>query len=263
MRDCLIASPAQGRFCGLELTHADVPGNRVRIRLPEGIVFYEESAAFGILTCGHTPTDWWHADDGRLSHRRVLEDTFEYEVFARPAGDTLDMRATVRNISSRTLTRIEFSPCIQLADAPRFRDLNLTRTFYHADGALLSVADADRPNDPAKVQVSVTSDLGFRWTLSDAEEGYGWGLASPDADAPFIAVTADGGTGSLGTWWDKGATLCSNVNPEAGIFCIHAEPYFGTLALGASRTRRGKLVWSADASLDGLWKRCRRFGENA
>lgn len=259
MRDRLAASPAEGDFCGLELTHPHFPQHRVRMRLPEGIVFYDEGGAFAILMCGHTPTDWSRAHDGTLSHRRTLDDTFEYQVFAKPSGDTLHLRATVTNVSSRALTRIEFSPCIQLAAAPHLKDPALNRTFYHADGALLSVADARRPNDPTKVQLSVTADLGFRWTLSDAEQHYGWGLASPDADAAFIATVAADAKGAIATWWQTGATLCTNVNPDSAIFCIHAEPYIGTLAPGQSRTLTGQLVWSADASIDALWARWRRF----
>lgn len=261
MRDSLTACPAEEDCCGLVLTHAHFPEHRVRMRLPEGIVFYEESGEFGILTGARMPTDWSQADDGTLSHQRTLENTFEYEVFAKPAGDTLDMRATVTNVSSRTLTRIEFSPCIQLAGAPRLKDPDLTRTFYHAEGGFTAIADAKRPNDPTKVQVSVTSDLGFRWTLSDAEEGYGWGLASPDADAAFIATVASDAQGAIATWWRTGATLCTNVNPHSAIFCIHAEPFIGALAPGESQTAIGQLVWSADASLEQVWNQCRRFQE--
>ncbi|MFH0964041.1 MAG: hypothetical protein V2A58_08510 [Planctomycetota bacterium] len=270
--------PVPGDFCGLDLSHDAFPQDRIRFWFPEGIVYYDDEGVFHIIDMGRSRPHWTRSPAGVLSHRRRWE-IVEYEVSAIPAGETLELRATVTNVSPRPLHRVDLAPCVQLASAPSLDDTSMTRTFYRAQGRFLAIADADRPNDPRKNQVSVTPDLGFRWTLGEAEISYGWGLASPDADAGFIAVLgADPATApasppplktqassltpqasslfprsALATYWARAATLANNS--ASPIHCVHAEPYFDTLAPGASSSNSGELLWRRQSSLEDLWQR--------
>jgi len=249
--------PIDEGMCGLTLTHDAFPDEAIRYRYPEGLVYYDEDGEFRIFAWGNVAPDWHAHGDGTLSHRRRWEDTVDYEVRARPTGDVLALSATVTNVSVRPMTRIELAPCIQLGGAGSLDDPAMARTFYHADGEFVAMNHAHRPNDPGKNQVSVTSDLGFRWSRSVPESDYGWGMASPDADAGLVAVLARAGRGGLATWWQRVATVCNNaVSP---IHCVHAEPYFDTLAPGESGTVRGELTWSDSAGLKEFWSMYEKF----
>ena len=257
MSDTIHAEPITEEFCGLYLTHNAFPNDRIRFRFPEGIVYYDEEDSFQILSFGHSRPEWTRREDGTLTHRRPWESIVEYEVAATPAGETLKLSVSVINISSQPISRVQIAPCIQLASAPSLDDPAMTRTFYRAGDAFLSIAKANRPNDPGKNQFSVTSEIGFRWTLGQSESDYGWGLASPDADAGLIAVISRDRAGGLATYWQRVATLANNA--AAPIHCIHAEPYFDILTPGETRTNLGELVWSRKTSLDELWNRYLSF----
>ena len=258
MNTLIQVKPMGADECSLSVTRAGLDKDRIVLRFPEGISFYD-GGVFRLIMAGPHCPDWTTHPDDAMFHGHRLENLLEYEVHTLPSGDGLLLSASVMNLSDRTVERVNLAPCTQLAQAPSLDDPEMTRTFYRAGGRFVSMSDAERAGDPGKNQVSVTSESGMDWTLSDAETGYGWGMAKPDADAGFIAVAARNGKGGVATWWQRTATLCNNAT--SAIHCVHAEPYFDTLAPGEAATLQGELVWTDTGGLDDLWARYHYFRE--
>ena len=258
MEKLIQVAPMGTDECLLSVTHANADKDRIVFRFPEGICLYDGGVFRMVVSGPHCP-DWTTHPDDAVFHGHRLENVLEYEVHTLPSGDAVMLSASVMNVGERPIERVNLAPCIQLAQAPSLDDPEMTRTFYRAGGGFVSMSEAAPSNAPGKNQVSVTSESGMEWTLSDAESEYGWGMAKPDADAGFIAVLARDGNGGVATWWQRVAVICNNA--VDAIHCIHAEPYFDTLAPGEAATLQGELVWTDAGGLDDLWARYEHFRE--
>jgi hypothetical protein len=75
------------------------------------------------------------------------------------------------------------------------------------------------------------------------------GFIEERLDMAFTALTASKGDRKVVVFWTPGKNLLSN----SAIPCIHADPYFGDLAPGESRSARGLLIFTR-ASLGALIK---------
>jgi hypothetical protein len=102
--------------------------------------------------------DWTRNADGSLEERRVLPDGVEFRARAVSRGSGVDLELTIRNGSSRTLTRVRSQVCVLLRGAPGFEAQTKDNKVLFAKDAVAAVRSAD----------------GRRWIGTVFERGRTW-----------------------------------------------------------------------------------------
>lgn len=161
-------------------------------------------------------------------------------VSARAKGDRALFEMTLTNRTDRLLESIRPMLCHQygrLKGFPPSGTDNFAHTYIVLGGKPVALADLDvaRPEAYARMaQVDGCPDEHNWWA-----EKMG-GLIQAPMDMAFAAVTAQKDDRKAVVFWTPGKCLLSNQ----AIPCVHADPYYGDLPPGASRSARGTVMFT-------------------
>ena len=225
---CELRQPA------IELFLDDAGRNRATYWLPE------------LLLRGHT-------DDGRLVTFpnvvwRRRGSTWEYSCQDTRGRWALSGRVSqkawgwttalsIRNLGNRAWHNVVAATCLSLVGAPDFVDGSRLRTFQRTGGCLVNLA-----RDIAGVEYGphLISYCASAQELDRSERHRKkWEIAREPSDDGIIGVASSTGYAMTVTW-ESVSHLQSNTT---GAFrCIHANPAFGSVGPGQSKTVRGLVV---------------------
>lgn len=179
----------------------------------------------------------------------ITEPGVFFSVKARAEGERALFEMTITNRSQIMLESIRPLICYQyhrLKGFPASRRNNFAHTFIVIGGKPVALADltVERSEAYARMaQVKGCPDEHNWWA-----EKMG-GFIEERMDMAFTALTASEDDRKVVVFWTPGKNLLSN----SAIPCIHADPYFGDLAPGESRSAHGILIFTR-ASLEELIK---------
>jgi hypothetical protein len=236
---------------GLSLTSPWEGGGDVFLNFPEHLEY--DTQGMSLLRhwdgweTGHIP--WLISPDGKQASYEV-ESPYEkgviIQAFARLAtadelppgtsGVHLSMRIT--NGSPRPLPTIRPLLCLQYRGLTGFPAWigNFKHTFILIGGKPVALADLPTADPNTTFKGCVVQGCPQRDTRAEVQGG----LIKQDMDAAISAIESLDGKRKLITWWTPGKSMISNTN----IPCLHADPYFGTLAPGATTSAEGLLLFT-------------------
>lgn len=234
------ADPNQEPFdYGLYITPPWPDGGQLRINFPEHLEYNPGSRGILRYSDKNPKGHWVVAADG-MSARLDVESVTAPGVFVKGQATVVakDRVEVVMEIINRTqfplgsvfpLYCFHYQP---LKGFPQWKD-NFAHTLILKDGRVVALANvptekADTTRKAAPVRGCPQRDLGLAAKMG--------GLIPGEVDAALIAVTALEGPHKLVLGWTPGKNVFSN----SAIPCVHADPYYGTIAPGASAS--GKAV---------------------
>ena len=170
----------------------------------------------------------------------IAEPGVFFSVRAHAEGEQALFEMTIKNRSQITLKSIRPLICYQYHSLKGFhetRSNNFANVFIAIKGKPVALKDltVERPEAYARMaQVKGCPDEHNWWA-----EKMG-GLIEEQMDMAFTALTASGDNRKVIVFWTPGKNLLSN----SAIPCIHADPYFGDLSPGESRSALGLLFFT-------------------
>ena len=170
--------------------------------------------------------DWRRTTDG-LAVERHLPNDVAFAVTARVSSEvSVALTFRVSNGSQAPLAAVLSQACLFLRASKEFSEFTNANKYVHAAGrGWISLADA----------LKTSSD-------SISEGGYrvGWRGGPAMLDLPVIAARSNtSGRIVAMTWHEDSYSLIGNPDHP----CLHADPFFGTIASGESRTAQGQIVF--------------------
>ncbi len=173
----------------------------------------------------------------------ITEPGVFFSVKARAENGRALFEMTIANRSKITLGSIRPLLCYQyygLKGFPASSRNNFAHTFISIAGKPVALKDliVKHPEAYARMaQVKGCPDKHNWWA-----EKMGGFIEKP-MDMAFTALTATEDDRKVVIFWTPGKNLLSN----SAIPCIHADPYFGDLKPGESRSARGILIFTRDS----------------
>ncbi len=170
----------------------------------------------------------------------ITEPGVFFSVRAYVEGEQALFEMTIKNRSQTTLKSIRPLICYQYYNLKGFHEMkssNFANVFTAVKGKPVALKDltVERPEAYARMaQVKGCPDEHNWWA-----EKMG-GLIEEQMDMAFTALTASGDNRKVIVFWTPGKNLLSN----SAIPCIHADPYFGDLSPGESRSALGLLFFT-------------------
>ncbi len=209
--------------------------------LPEAIFSGDELLFLSHRSYHFTPRyldlpriDWRTIPCG-FAVERVLPNGVGFAVSARVRGrNAVDLTFSVSNGSQTSLEGVISQACLFLRASKEFSEFTNTNKYVHAAGrGWVSLAAAlEAPSDSSP----------------KSEYRVGWRGGPAMLDLPVIAArSSTSGRLVAMTWHEHTYSVIGNP----GHPCLHADPWFGTLRSGESRTVRGEIVFF-DGDLDAV-----------
>jgi hypothetical protein len=219
-------------------------GGEVIINFPEHLERWPDTA--GILR--HNDPEpagrWVLAEDG-LSAVLDVDSRTMPGVHVRAEAKVcsprrLAMSLRIDNHSPKDMAGIIPLYCVQYGHLRGFapEERRLQHTYVEVDGRLVSLAELPTSDPEAAAKGAYVR--GCEQRDSDEFLKENGGLIPQLVDSPVIAVTALDGDRKLLVSWTPGKKILAN----ALIPCLHADPYYGEIASGASVERRGHLIFT-------------------
>ncbi|MDA0661193.1 MAG: hypothetical protein O3C60_20525 [Planctomycetota bacterium] len=159
---------------------------------------------------------------------------------------------TITNRSPEVWPDVVCVSCLLLHASHLFVDPEWKQTYYRTNQQYKTYHGRERQSGQPIYQMSLVQ--GRRHLVRSERHIKKWGFTVEPSDDGIIAVTNQQRQTTLVTTWDSTHHLQANRKPTFS--CIHANPYFGTLDPGASRTVRG-CVLLVPGGLDEAWKQAR------
>jgi len=168
----------------------------------------------------------FHMEGDTLVTTLTRPGSFEFHGEVCPIEDGVGMRLSVTNLSTEYLSESIAGVCVQFAAAVSFTDTELERYFYVHAG-----------------QVNY-----IKPPYQDYENGHAWfwGTApnetfahNPKPDFGFVGLASADGKWVVGHGWDASRVICGNCHPS--VSCIHADPFFESIAPGETASTAGVL----------------------
>lgn len=228
------------------------------LRAPEtlgsdkGLLFIDHKLDHMIpVTHPMAPLEWKRGRDGSLRYRAILDWDVEMEVVAMPSGDELTIEATLYNNSHTDLGDMGHQFCLVQKEVPEFYDGYAERTWIHAGGEFVNLAETDPGLGEGAERplfiVSVPEGIA-QWDQFQEPESW---VTQRQADLPLIATfSQDHSNRLVGLAFDNAYKIMTN----ARIPCIHADPKFPDAKQGETVRVRGKMYF-IEGTLDDLLAR--------
>ncbi|QEG33176.1 hypothetical protein [Bythopirellula goksoeyrii] len=215
-----------------------------------------------LLLLGHTdvqvatqgPADW-KKTDGNWNYDRVTPDG-QLSVTVAIERIELGWMATMKlgNRSASSWSNVVAPVCLLLNASGVFQDPQWTGTFYRSDGEFLTYAGRETDGGRDLFQMTLVKGQSMLKRSNDHREK--WGFTERLSDDGIMAVVSRDGTTVLTTTWNPSHHL--QANRRRTYSCIHANPYFGRLAPGESRTCYG-YVLLCNGDLQQAWRATKRI----
>ncbi len=236
----------EGKFAyGLRVAPPWKDGGHLDINLPEhlesmpgtqGVLRWNDKAPKGT---------WTVSKDGKSAKLNVKSPSMP-GVFVKGEGkvvgaDRIEITMTIDNTrGKRKLGAIRPLYCFHyknLAGFPRWVG-NFKHSHIKTGGKLMAIADAPRKKMDGVVVFAAVVGCSQQDRSSFAEK-YG-GIIENGVGAALSSVESMDGKRRIVFGWTPGKSMLSN----AGIPCIHADPYYGDIAPGESKTAKCVLVFT-------------------
>ena len=164
---------------------------------------------------------------------------------------------TIGNGTNQTWPNVVGAVCLQLPAAHMFNDPNWHRTHFRNDGQFLNFCDRQTDGGLDTFRMSLVD--GRQHLERTQRHRDKWGFTQAPSDDGVIGVVSDDGDATLTTTWQHVHHL--QVNRLASFRCVHANPHFGDLQPGRSRTVHGCILAVA-GDLDSAWAQTAQFMQN-
>jgi hypothetical protein len=249
---------------GLKVAAPWKDGGWVMLNLPEHLTFGPGERA--ILRWGDNRREgavatnlWKLSEDGREATMDVESpNTRGVRVVGRvkAAGeDRLALSMKIVNNTRGKLDAVRALYCTHyrmLAGFPTWDGTALQWCWVLVDGKWAKLSDLPTPN--AKTVVKWAKVKGREVAPKEFVTSRG-GASEKDLDAAVTVVTAKDGKRKLAIAWKPGGTMLAN----AGIPCIHADPWYEDIPPGESREAEGLILFT-EKSLDDILLELRKLG---
>jgi cephalosporin-C deacetylase-like acetyl esterase len=242
-------NPDQRMAYGLNVAPPWPDGGSLFINLPEHLEYMPGTK--GIARHHDQRKNVWQVSaDGTAASYDVESLTAPGVFFAIKAlvkGEGVHFEMTITNRSAKLLKSIRPLLCFQyhgLKGFPTAQTDNFNHTFVIIDGKLVSLVDLRVKSPEAKARMAQVRGCADEHNWWAEEMG---GLIERRIDRALTALTSSTDDRKVIVTWTPGKNLLSN----RAIPCIHADPCFGDLAQGKSRTVRGELIFTR-ASLESV-----------
>jgi hypothetical protein len=213
----------------VDLHFADDSGV-VRWWIPEAVLLGNTDRGFGL-----GPVDWTRSPKGWKYHKvdtgRGVLVAVNVERIERGWLASL----TVGNQSDEALPNVVCPVCLLLRASGTFEDADWKRTYYRSDDKFLTYHG--RATDGGKPIFRMSLVKGQKQIEVTTRHQNKWGFTKKPSDDGIIGVVSEDKSTVLTTTWKPTHHLQANLMRTFS--CIHANPYFGTLAPGQSMTRQG------------------------
>ncbi|MDH7569706.1 MAG: hypothetical protein QHJ73_08985 [Armatimonadota bacterium] len=236
-------TPTEFRY-GLNVLAPWPGGGKVIINFPEHLEYQE--IGMGILRHHDRDTRgrWEVAADG-MSAALDVESTTAPGVRVRGtarvvAGNRVAFTMAIHNGGNAALPMVKPLYCFHYRHLTGFPQWigNLQHTYTVLQGKPVPLCNLPVPNPESRYRAATVAGCTQRDLGIPARDG---GLSASDVEAAVVAVTALDGVRKLILAWTPGKSILSN----ASIPCVHADPYYGTIAPGESAVARGILLFTA------------------
>ena len=160
---------------------------------------------------------------------------------------------TLTNLLEEKWSEVVSPICLLLYGSGTFQDPDWKRTYFRSGGKFLPYQG--RETDGGKDTYRMTLVRG-REHLERSERHRGkWGFTTEMSDDGIIGVMSETRSTVLTTTWQPTHHL--QANRKRSYSCIHANVYFGKLAAGETKTRRG-CVLLVPGGLEEAWEETKR-----
>ena len=156
---------------------------------------------------------------------------------------------TVGNRTDEPWPEVVCPVCLLLRASGGFEDNDWKRTYYRSGGKYL--AYHGRKTDGGRDIYRMSLVKGRKQIERTERHRKKWGFTKQLSDDGIIAVVSPDQSTVLTTTWKPTHHLQANL--KRTFSCIHANPYFGRIEPGKSRTLRG-CVLLTPGSLDDAWR---------
>ncbi len=163
---------------------------------------------------------------------------------------------TVGNQSDETWRNVVTPVCLLLRASEVFQDSTWKRTFYRSDGQFLTFHG--RETDGGRPIYRMSLVKGQEQIERTERHQKKWGFTKRPSDEGIIGVISDDQSTVLTTTWNPTHHL--QANQKRTFSCIHANPFFGSLQPGETRTRRG-CVLLTPGDLSQAWDATKKVSE--
>ncbi len=196
----------------------------------------------------------WKSTDGIWSYNRVTPNG-QLSVAVAVKRIELGWMATltIRNQSDTTWSDVVAAVCLLLYGSGEFRDPQWKRTYYRSEGKFLTYAG--RETDGGRDLFRMTLVKGQKMLVRTDDHRKKWGFTTQESDDGIIAVVSQNVSTVLTTTWTPTHHL--QANRRRTYSCVHANPFFGRVAPGESRTCLGFVLLNK-GNLEQAWNETNR-----
>ena len=237
---------------GLKVVPPWPDGGYLRINFPEhlesmpgtrGILRYSDAKRFG----DRAKDRWVVAADG-MTAALDTESAEQPGIFVEGRAtvvskNRIDLSMRITNKTTRkTLGAIRPLYCFQYQPLKGFPGWqhNFEHTFWLRDGKLTALTDIKTEKPDTKVKGGCVKGCPDQSKSGFAQKFGGW--IDGGLDRAISVVTSLDGKRAMVIAWTPGKCLLSN----AGIPCLHADPYYGDIKPGESKVAHGVLILTED-----------------
>jgi len=237
--------PYHGEFAyGLEVAPPWENGGTLVINFPEHLERFPDTQGILRYSDEHPNGHWVVAADGTSAVLDVDSPTMAgVHVLGKAAvvaPGRIEMSVRITNHSDRDMAGIIPLYCVHyrgLTGFPQWQE-NFRHTFVVMGGKVTALADIPTERADAEVKAAYVRGCTQRDTEKFPRE-HG-GMIEQSIDCALTAVTSLDDTRKVLLSWTPGKTMLSN----AAIPCMHADPYYGPIAIGKSVEVKGVLVFT-------------------
>jgi hypothetical protein len=228
---------------GLEVIPPWADGGKLVVNLPEHLEY--DTMGKGILR--HNDKEprghWQVAADGMSAVLDVASPTAEgvrVKGTAKVVGeDRIELSMRITNDGPLTMPLVEPLYCYhyrQLTGFPQYVD-NFKHVYTILGGKPVALADIPARKPDTQVRGATVIGCPHKDNLFAEKHG---GEIEPGIDAAISGLTDLAGKRKMVIAWTPGRSLLSN----ASIPCLHADPFYGTIAPGESKAATGLILFT-------------------
>ena len=170
----------------------------------------------------------------------------------RASSDRIDLSLRLENLGAAPLRQVWCDGGDLQHQSERFIDRDASRTYIRTAGGLVRLSQTDRTQ---RIRALYVFDpLWYRARRVRTWE-YFWGRSDTRPVATLVAAEAAEGGGAVGIGYEHAIGLMQNSDSH---HCMHSVPFFGDLAPGQARVRRGVILFGS--SVAELFQRYAKLG---
>ncbi len=227
---------------GLNIVPPWPDGGSIFVNLPEHLEYMPGTK--GIARHHDMRKNAWQVNadssDAKYAVESITEPGVFFSVTARATDQRADFEMTITNHSQKLLHSIRPMFCYQynlLKGYPAKLSDNFAHTYIVINGKLVPVAGLAVKNPQAVARMAQVGGCKDEHNWWAEEMG---GFIVKRMDAAYTVLTAKDDDRKVILHWYPGKNLLTN----GAIPCIHADPCFGDLAPGETKTVRGELIFT-------------------